>query len=187
MYSYSDIVSTSSIIISLVSAIIAFSVYRLNMRRASGDVLHRIIERLETHPMREARRAIYALDRDDFLGWDDEVCRKVDSWGAELDVVSTLLSQREDMEAFFLLYGDVVLRSIYQMAPYGNHQRTIRGEQFWLPLQRFGVRMLKIWNKLSKRREYVPVIGLPNWPKVSLSYGTFIGDKECQNFLKKPR
>lgn len=183
---YSSLVATLSIIISVVSAIIAYSIYRLNTRQVSGDVIYRIIEQFESLAMRDVRRAIYTLDRDDFSQWDNDVLRKVDMWGAELDVVATILYQEEKMIPFFMLYGDVILRSIYQLAPYANQQRTMRGRQFLLPLERFGWQMLKIWRRTSKRGVYPTVIGIPNWPKVSLSYDSYMTDRDCQNFLQKP-
>jgi hypothetical protein len=185
MNTYSEIVSIASIVISLSSALIAYSLYRLSMRQVSGDVIHRIIDRLEAPPMRELRRVIYNLDRDKFSDWDEEFQTKIDRWGAELDVISTLLSQEEDIKAFFMLYGDVFLRSIYQMAPYGNFQRTRRGEQFLLPLERFGNKILKVWKKSIKKKEYSRVIGVPGPSNVSLSVETFLSDRHCQNFLDK--
>lgn len=185
MNSSSDLISGISIAISIISAIITYSLYRLNTRQVSGDIIYRVIEQLEAHQMREIRRAVYALERDEFLEWDSEITHKVDTWGAELDVVATVLFQEADMKAFFHLYGDVILRSIYQIAPYGNHQRTIRGKQFLLPLEKFGWKMIKIWKQSVKKGEYPSVIGLPNRPKISLSYDTFMTDKDCQNFLQR--
>lgn len=181
----SDLVSVISIIISVVSAILSYNLYRLNTRQVSGDIIYRVIEQLEAPQMREIRRAVYALERDDFLEWDSDTLRKVDTWGAELDVVATVLFQEADMKAFFQLYGDVIIRSIYQIAPYGNHQRTVRGKQFLLPLEKFGWKMIRIWKISIKKREFPTVIGLPNWPKVSLSVDTFKTDKDCQNFLQR--
>lgn len=185
MDNFSNLISNISIILSIISAIIAFSVYRLNMRQVSGDIIYRIIERFETPHMRDLRRTIYSLERDKFLEWDNETQRKVDMWGAELDVVSTVLVQEANVIAFFQLYGDVILRSIYQVAPYGNHQRITRGRQFLLPLEKFGGQILNIWKKSVKKREYPSVIGLPNRPTISLSYDTFMTDRDCQTFLQR--
>lgn len=181
----SDLLAFISIIIALASALIAYSLFRLSIRQVSGDVLYRIIDRLEEPSMRELRRKIYSLDRDAFREWDAELQSEVDRWGAELDVISTLLSQETNITGFFNLYGDVFLRSIYQMAPYGVYQRTQRGDQFWLPIEVFGTRMMKVWGKAVKNGKYSRVIGVPGAKSVSISVETFKADRNCQSFLKK--
>lgn len=183
----SELLAVISIAIALASAFITYSIFRLSMRQVSGDVLYRIIDRLEEPSMRELRRTIYSLDRDAFREWDVELQSKVDRWGAELDVISTLLSQETNITGFFNLYGDVFLRSIYQMAPYGIYQRTQRGDQFWLPIEMFGRRMMKVWQKAASNGEYSRVIGVPGAKNVSLSVETFAVDRNCQSFLKKLR
>jgi hypothetical protein len=180
-----DLVSNISFIISILSAVIAYSLYRLNTRQVSGDVIYRVIEQLEAPPLREIRRMVYALERDKFAEWDKETLQKLDLWGAELDIVATVLRLDSDTNAFFYLYGDVILRSIYQIAPYANHQRTIRGKQFLLPLEKFGRDLIRIWKLSVKSGEYPHVIGLPNRPTISLSYETFNTDRDCQGFLQR--
>jgi len=182
---YSDLVSSISIIISVVSAIIAYSLFRLNTRQISGDVIYRVIEQLEAPQMREIRRMVYSLERDKFSEWDKETLQKLDLWGAELDIVATVLRQEADTEAFFYLYGDVILRSIYQIAPYANNQRTVRGKQFLLPLEKFGRHLISIWKLSVKNGEYPHVIGIPNRQTISLSYDTFNTDRDCQGFLQR--
>lgn len=183
----SDILAIASIIISFASVILSYSIFRLSMRQVSGDVIHRIIDRLEDPAMRELRNTVYSVDRDSFSEWDNKLQAEINRWGAELDVIATLLSQEGDIRAFFMLYGDVFLRSIYQLAPYANFQRTQRGDQFWLPIEHFGNRVLKIWEKSAKKGQYSRVIGVPGSARVSLSGETFIGDRQCQSFLKKRR
>ncbi|MCO5190495.1 MAG: hypothetical protein M9928_04740 [Anaerolineae bacterium] len=180
-----EILALSSIIIAFLSVVITYSLFRLSMRQVSGDVIHRIIDRFEEPEMRDLRRMIYALDRDDFATWDKGLIDNVDKWGAELDIISTLLAQEENIKPFFMLYGDVFFRSIYQIAPYGVFQRTQRGNQFWLPMEIFGERMLKVWKKTARRGEYSKVIGVPGSSSVSLSLETFVNDKNCHTFLRK--
>lgn len=102
-----EILALSSIIIAFLSVVITYSLFRLSMRQVSGDVIHRIIDRFEEPEMRDLRRMIYALDRDDFATWDKGLIDNVDKWGAELDIISTLLAQEENIKPFFMLYGDV--------------------------------------------------------------------------------
>ena len=184
MQTTSVIIATISIVISLASVLVAYSLFRLSMRQVSGDVIHRVIDRLEEPSMRKLRRSIYNIDRNQFSNWDESFQQDVDKWGAELDVIATLLTQEGDLKAFFFLYGDVILRSIYQIAPYGNSQRTQRGAQFWLPVERLGNRMLKIWEKSAKKGEYPRVIGVPSTSTISIAIETFVSDMHCQSFIR---
>ncbi len=155
-----------ALIVSLVSAILSLLSYRIKRREPWVQALFNIMERIETTEMRTIRREIiYRFPRESTT-WEikntslEKIEFAIDRWGAEMDMLSLLFfSNQTDNIAFFEIYGDVILRSAYNLAPYVNEKRMERGEQFMLPFQKLSLEMVKIWSKRAKKGLYSKSIG----------------------------
>jgi hypothetical protein len=88
-----------------------------------------------------------------------------------------------EIAAFFRIYGDVFLRSVYQLAPYANSQRTLRGDQFWLPMSDLATKVIATWEKQVVFESYPAEIGIPHHSGLRLTPQVFAEDKEIQRFL----
>lgn len=170
----------ASSVFSLVSIIIAGWLYMTHRRRNLGDLLMKVFDRLEER--RELKGKIYGLKRKELgapLG--EEAARDIDQWGAELDYAASVFDGEKNIRCFFLLYGDVFLRSVYIIAPYVNLQRKKRGAQFLLPISRFAIRILKFW-EAEVKKGYPDMI---RWREgdEELTPESIRGDKDCARFL----
>jgi hypothetical protein len=147
----------------IASAIAAYLAYHRQNTAMQSDALFRAVDRLESSDARNRRsRVIYDISRDDFASWSDDEREAVHTLAADLDFVALLvLSGKLDMAAFFSMYGDVMLRSAYKVAPYANSQRDLRGSQFLLPLSRLLVLVIVIWRREAHRGRFPWVIGIP--------------------------
>ncbi|WP_173076581.1 hypothetical protein [Phytohabitans rumicis] len=159
------------------SAIAAALAVRLQRRWGSTDAFLRIAQQFETPEFRKHRTVIYNLERDSFQSWSEEETAAVNAWCAHLDLVAVLIQSRQVGKVAFLnLYGDVVLRTIYQIAPYCNHQITIRGKQFLLPVRLLSGTLVRTWRKRAGGRRYPITIGFPAKPQVRVNPDLFDSD-----------
>jgi hypothetical protein len=145
-----------------------------------------ITERLDSAESAKLKDGIYKLAsrREGYTHWSDAERDIVDRWCAHLDLVALLLiSKQLEIDAFFAIYGDVTLRTIYIVAPYGNWQRSERGQQFLLPLARVTRPLLKEWRDLAKRSRYPPSIGL-KYTGVDLTPESMEGDPHVSTFWR---
>lgn len=182
------IISTISAFAAIASALIARAVYQTTKKRHFVDSLLTIVDRIESEEKREIRRIVYQLDRSSFEKWEPDIIRKVDEWCAELDLISLLLlSNNIDPDSFFKMYGDVFIRSIYQIAPYVNKQRETRGRQFLLLLSECGRRILRLWKRHRWCFLYPREIKLPAPNSILLSPSILRKDDECRKFLSRPK
>lgn len=177
------VTAVASAVAGVSSALTALLAIRLQKRWGATDVFIRIAEQLENPELRKHRRVVYSIDRNAFETWTPEQTASVDAWCAHLDLVSVLAQSRQvDKVAFLNLYGDVVLRTIYQVAPYCNHQVEIRGSQFLLPLRLLTGDLVRLWRKRSRRHYYPTIIGFPTQPSVRLSPDVFDNDEAVRAF-----
>lgn len=167
------------------SAVAAYLLYRNQKGWNNSDAFLRITERLESKEMRDIRNHyVYAVQRDDASEWEEAQRIAIDTWGAELERCATvILAEQVDMAAFFRIYGDVLLRSIYQLAPYANAQRAERGNQFWLPMSDLAARVIVTWKRQVLFGIYPGEIGLPHHPELRLTPEVFVEDSETRTFL----
>src|ERR1700704_3532234 len=104
-------------------ALAAVFAARLQRRWGTADSFLRISDQFESSEFREYRRLIYRLERSSFDVWSEEDRVAVDTWCAHLDLVATIVQARQlDTISLLNMYGDVMLRTIYQVAPYCNSQ-----------------------------------------------------------------
>lgn len=171
------------------SLLTALLVYRMQRRRGRGDTLLQIVQRMETARTRGMKERVYHLhaQRESHAGWGRETRDDVDAWMAELDVIALLVeAEQVDLRAFFLIYGDVAIRSIFILAAYANHERSERGGQFLLPLSTLTARLVRIWRREARRGRF-PM-------EMALRYGgrwldpdAFAGDEHVAAFLRVER
>lgn len=149
----------------------------------AADAYMRISERFESDTFRSYRRKIYALDRSSYTTWADDERQAVEDWCAHLDLVSILvLGSQLNLDALFKMYGDVIIRTIYQIAPYCRHQESLRGEQFLLPLRMLTELLLKHWSREARKGRYPLVVGFPTQPDIKLSVLLFERDDAIVQF-----
>lgn len=142
------VAATASAIAAISSAVTVAIALRAQRRHNSADAYLRVSSQFETDRFREYRSTIYALDRGGFEGWTKEEMVAVDTMCAHLDLLAVLIRARQlDKTSIFEMYGDVVMRIIYQVAPYCNHQIAVRGKQFMLPLRLLTTDLVKFWRK----------------------------------------
>ncbi|MGH8601733.1 MAG: DUF4760 domain-containing protein [Gammaproteobacteria bacterium] len=165
------------------SALAATIAVRLQRRWHSADAFFRIAQVFETPDFRQYRSLIYNLNRDEYSSWSDEQVNAVNAWCAHLDLVATLVQEGQINERALLnMYGDVLLRTVYQIAPYCNHQITIRGRQFLLPLRILTTQMIKLWRKRAQRKRYPITIGFPAQPALRVNADLFDSDESVLDF-----
>ena len=151
------------------SAYAALLAHRRQRSYGVADTLLRVSERLDSPENAQVKDEIYKLwdRRDRFRTWSSEERKRVDRWCAQLDLIALLLaSEQLDLDAFFSMYGDVLLRSVYIVAPYANWQRDERGRQFLLPLSQLAGRLIADWRRLADKDHYPRQIGLRYGGKV---------------------
>ncbi len=165
------------------AAIAATLTVRQQHRWGATDAFLRISDQFERENFREYRTIIYNIDRDAFASWSEEQVKAVNAWCAHLDLVAILVQTKQvDETAFLNLYGDVFLRTIYQIAPYCNHQIGIRGKQFLLPIRLLAGDLVRIWRRRAKRRRYPLTVGFPAQPQLHVTPDLFDSDDAVLRF-----
>lgn len=176
-----------SVSIAVFALLIAFLTYRISTRRHLTESLLRIADRLERQDKRDLRRVLYSLDRLAHGGWPADLREQIHAWGAELDILSLIVSAKEiDQRAFFYLYGDVLIRSIYLLAPYVNAERQTRGRQFMQPLGGLIPMLIAQWRRECRQHNYPDEIGLPGAPG-RLTLEAFQEDEACRRLRLETR
>jgi hypothetical protein len=161
---------------------------RLQKRWGAADTFIRISEKFETAQARANRRAVYDLHRADYDEWTDDERAATEAWCAHLDLVAVLYRANQiNRQSLFLMYGDVILRTTYQIAPYWVSQATTRGPQFLLPLRQMMPDLLKRWRLGVRVGDYPDVIGFPRQPTVRLDAGLFEFDHYLHHFAPSSR
>lgn len=175
-----DVLPYVSTLIAVVAALVAYSTYRVSTRRHLTESLLRVADRLERAENRELRKVLYSLNRLEHQTWTEEVRDKIRRWGAELDILALIVSSKEiDQRAFFYLYGDVVIRSVYLLAPYVNAERQVCGRQFMQPLGILMPILIAQWQRECRNQNYPDEIGLPH-SSSRLSLAAFREDEACR-------
>jgi hypothetical protein len=156
---------------------------RQQHRWGATDAFLRISDQFEREAFREYRTIIYTINRDAFASWSDEQVKAVNAWCAHLDLVAILVQTKQvDETAFLNLYGDVFLRTIYQIAPYCNYQIGVRGKQFLLPIRLLTGDLVRIWRKRAKRKRYPLTVGFPAQPQLRVTPDLFDSDDAVIRF-----
>ena len=93
-----------------------------------------------------------------------------------------ILADQMEKRAFLLMYGDVVFRTIYQIAPYCNAQGRTRGPQFLLPIRMLTEEMVSLWRAEAKAGRYPLTIGFPALPGVRVNPDLFDSDTDLLTF-----
>ena len=185
------IIATFSVLFSLLSLVVSFLIYLIRRREPWVQSLIKIMDRLEKDEIRDIRRKIvYKINRDSQGDWiapgytSEQTKDGLDRWGVEMDLLALLYFSKQFSTAeFFEIYGDVVLRTAYQLAPYANQQRMERGEQFWLPFQKFTLALLGLWIDYSNKGLYPGRIGIPGGSN-KVSPTDFQNDTHMRTFLQ---
>lgn len=186
-----SLLAISGAAISLFSAFIALLAYLITRRQLWANAIFQVVDRLESPEMRDIRYGVvYLYPRDAPDQWappgrtPEKTKFDLDRWGAEMDLLSLLFfSNQLSRVLFFEMYGDVIIRSAYKLAPYANRQRLIRGDQFWLPFQKLSFVLLQMWSKRAKKRKYPGKIGIPG-SSDQLAPEVLKSDVEFHQFLQ---
>lgn len=172
-----------SAIAAVASASAALMTVRMQRKRNVSDAFMRISAQFELAAYRIYRVKIYDLDRTAFASWTDDEKDAVNAWCAHLDLVAVLIQAKQLNELSYLrMYGDVTLRTIYQVAPYCNEQVGIRGKQFLLPLRMFTADLIKLWRGQARRGRYPLTIGFPAQPHLRVNPDLFDSDDAVLSF-----
>lgn len=175
-----------SALAALTSVVIATVALVLQGRWSSADALLRVSQQFETTEFRTYRSIIYALERDNFSSWSEEETSAVNTWCAHLDLVASLIESKQLRKSAILkMYGDVTLRTIYQVAPYCNHQVGIRGPQFLLPLRTLTYELIKTWRREARYKRFPITIGFPAQPQLRVNPDLFDSDDAVVKFRVK--
>lgn len=159
------------------SVLAAAVAIRAQNRWGSADGFLRISERFESAEFRRYRTMLYALDRNAHSAWSDTDRAAVNAWAAHLDLIAVLIQSRQlDRLAVLNMYGDVIFRTVYQIAPYCNQQLGIRGKQFLLPLRVLTNDLVRLWRRQAKRKRYPLTIGFPAQPHLRVNPDLFDSD-----------
>ena len=68
--------------------------------------------------------------------WTPEQRSAVDDWLACLDLSLTLYKANAiNRDVYMYMFGDVTLRTVYQVVPYCNSEVDARGDQFLIPMR----------------------------------------------------
>lgn len=165
------------------SAFAALMALRAQRKRSSADAFMRLSAQFEATAYRAYRAKIYSLDRMTFGSWTDDEKDAVNAWCALLDLVAVMGRSRQlDRVAFLDMYGDVTLRTIYQIAPYCNEQVRIRGKQFLLPLRMFTSDLIRLWRRQARRKHYPLTIGFPAQAHLRVNPDLFDSDDDVLIF-----
>ncbi len=178
-------------VISLASIAVAVMVYLIRRRQPWAQALFHIVNTLESDEIRLIRHEIiYKCPNDDTGGWAaagkdaNQTQEAIDKWGAYMDMLSLLYFTKQfNTTLFFNMYGDVIIRTAYKLAPYAYQQRPIRGEQFWLPFQELVLDLLKVWKKRSGKGKYPDRIGIPGAPD-KVTREALLQNEKFRSFLQ---
>jgi hypothetical protein len=178
----------ASAIAALASVVVAIVLTKNQTRAELGDALIRISETFESDQFRKHRVVIYKLDRLNYSTWSQDEQTAVDAWCAHLDLVASLIKGRQINKKLYLqIYGDVMFRTIFQIAPYCNAQLSVRGRQFLLPLRLVTNRLLRQWRREARRKRYPTTIGFPAQPHLRVNPDLFDEDEAVRKFTVKRR
>lgn len=170
-----------SAIAAISSATTAIVVARMQHKKGNVDAFFKLMERFESTELRQYRYQIYSLDRNRQEDWTDKQREAVTAWSAHLDLVASLiLSRQVDRRQVFEMYGDVIIRSIYQLAPYCRAEFPSRGTQYLLAVRRLSNWIPNYWRKEILRGSYPSVIGLPGQVTVRLTPDSFAIDSDLR-------
>ena len=168
----------------VVSAVVAAALFRETRRRQRVELFISVAGRLGTGEYLDLKKTVYELRRDAHADWSEELTDRLDRWCGQLDLLALLLHYKQiDREATFMFYGDVVLRSVYQLAPYVNAEREKRGPQYMQPLQLVLEDLIDLWERLHKEGRYTPQIHLESHTEIGLSPDSLRTDVAVKLFL----
>lgn len=167
-----------SAVAALSSATTALIVARIQYQKNTADAFFKIMDRFESAELRKMRYIIYALDRDRHDTWTATEIDAVTTWSAHIDLVASLImSKRINGRQTFELYGDVLIRTIYILAPYCQSQLSLRGAQYLIALRKLSNRLPNLWKKEMIKGAYTGVVLIPGNSQVRITPGLFRSDK----------
>ncbi|WP_420642408.1 hypothetical protein [Candidatus Leptofilum sp.] len=176
-------IAITSLIVALFSLHNSIRTYQFRVRQGQASTLFQVMERLETDEMRVIKHEIIYPFEGNNSGLSNSEVNQIQCWGAEMDIISLLVRNKIiDNEDFFRVYGDVIMRTAYRLAPFANSRRSSRGDQYWMEYQLLTVNILKIWRKQRQVGDYPQVIGLPNTEQ-QLTLEQLLGDPSFRRFL----
>ena len=151
--------------------------------QAKGASFFQLANLINQEGMRKNRSVVYGLNREEYNDWTEEERRAVDEWCACLDLAMTLYQNNLiDRDAYLFMYGDVTLRTVYQIVYYCNNEVQARGDQFIIPIRLAINDIIKRWDALSKIDMYPIQLTVSNESKAQITPQSFDGDKALKEF-----
>jgi hypothetical protein len=167
-----------SAIAALSSAATALIVARIQYQKNATDAFFKVMDRFESVELRKIRYTIYALDRDSYAAWTADEIDAVATWSAHIDLVASLIVGKQiNGRQTFELYGDVLVRSIYILAPYCQNQLPLRGTQYLIALRKLSNRLPRLWKEVMIKDAYAGVILIPGNPQVKITPSLLRSDR----------
>ncbi len=169
-------------LVALASMVVTYYLYRDSRHWQRVDAFLRIVDRLETPDKRDLRKSVYNLDRLAFTQWTTDQQRNAEMWIAELDLIAILiLNQHVHLRALCEMYGDVLVRSAYQLAPYIARAREDKGRQFALPFGRATFLLEATWRRGIGKRIFPEEIRLQQGARpICLTPDIMAADEHCK-------
>lgn len=183
-----ELMAVISAFVALASLILNVVVARGSSIKSKSDAFFRLCQLVNSERMRDNRSKVYGLDRAKYSDWSESERSAVDAWCACLDLALTLYKERGiDRNAYLYMFGDVTLRTVYQIVPYCNSKILARGEQFLIPMRITLPILLKQWRRAAKRGKY-PLQLTISWERNDkITPDSFEGDDLLYEFSNKRR
>jgi hypothetical protein len=119
------------------------------------EALLQVADWFRSEKLVAARAYIYGMDRNqvEVAEWGEQANTHVSEWVGYLDVVATLvLSKSISRRDLIRMYGDVIFRTVYMLAPTVNHNSESIGSQYLKSTKVALPMMIDEWDRLSKTR-----------------------------------
>ncbi|SKD26583.1 hypothetical protein [Mycobacteroides abscessus] len=145
------LVANSSL--AIVSFAFAWMATRRSRISSQIDALIKVAEWFREPDVVASRKRIYSLIRVEHEKWGEDDKNAIDIWVAYVDIVATLIITKNiSRKDFIRMYGDVIFRTLYILAPFVGKNLDNFGQQYLKSTRIVLPSLIKDWNKLSKDR-----------------------------------
>ena len=165
------------------SLITTWYVSRLDGQRSKSDAFFRLTAVINSDDMRRKRGEVYSLNRNEFSKWTPEQRNAVDDWLACLDLSLTLYKANAiNRDIYMYMFGDVTLRTVYQVVPYCNSEVDARGDQFLIPMRLAIPGVVSKWRSLARKNRFPLQLTVSRESQIKITPDSFEGDAALKSF-----
>ena len=177
--------TTLTALTAFTSLMTTWYVIRLDGQRSKSDTFFRLAAVINSDDMRRKRGKVYALNRDEFSKWTPEQRSAVDDWLACLDLSLTLYKANAiNRDVYMYIFGDVTLRTVYQIVPYRNSEVDARGDQFLIPMRIAIPEVVSKWRKLARKNRFPLQLTVSRESQTKITPDSFEGDAGLKSFSR---